>query len=317
MWIRLKPYENMQNQESSSSQYRSKSCQTQHSPFLKPPNQQREVFKKDHKCISVSEGRLVIREDDGSDRCFPFPNILREEMDNDSIYEDIVRRKVDTALRTGTSFTVLTYGISGSGKSHTILGNSSKNRPERGIIHNTIRHIYEEYGSQVKMETTMLQIYNEKVYDLLNSEMRVLGVADGSDGVVISDLASVAVGDYRSFGAVLDKCMLRRIVGSNMNNQVSSRSHMIIEVSVYLEGRKRCRLRFVDLAGSEKVGSVQQAYIDERDLLKEGSSINKSLLSLTNCINILSDDKKRYSTFIPYRNSKLTRILKDSLSRLP
>ena len=88
---------------------------------------------------------------------------------------------------------------------------------------------------------------------------------------------------------------------------------MIIELYVEIMSRqdqdssKVCKLRFVDLAGSEK------AYLETKEVANEGANINKSLLSLTNCINIMSESKNQ-GKFIPYRNSKLTRILKDSLN---
>ena len=108
----------------------------------------------------------------------------------------------------------------------------------------------------------------------------------------------------------------KRVVSSNMNNLQSSRSHLIVDIileNIDLEEPGQnfsSKLRFVDLAGSEK------ALLESKYTLREGSNINKSLLSLTNCINILSDNSQKQQKngkFIPYRNSKLTRLLKDSL----
>ena len=114
----------------------------------------------------------------------------------------------------------------------------------------------------------------------------------------------------------------RRVVGTNLNNHYSSRSHVIIEIRVEKRvktpsGFKEVisKIRFVDLAGSEKVN------LETPEVIQEGANINKSLLALTNCINILSSRRNSASknlkststTYIPYRNSKLTRLLKDSL----
>lgn len=107
----------------------------------------------------------------------------------------------------------------------------------------------------------------------------------------------------------------KRIVAANLNNLMSSRSHLIVEIEVRNQDPDNpeedftSKLRFVDLAGSEK------ALLDSKSTLREGSNINRSLLSLTNCITILSENSQRSKNakFVPYRNSKLTRILKDSL----
>lgn len=114
---------------------------------------------------------------------------------------------------------------------------------------------------------------------------------------------------------LMKKIEEKRIVAANLNNLMSSRSHLIVEIEVRNQDPDNpeedftSKLRFVDLAGSEK------ALLDSKSTLREGSNINRSLLSLTNCITILSENSQRSKNakFVPYRNSKLTRILKDSL----
>jgi kinesin family protein 18/19 len=136
-----------------------------------------------------------------------------------------------------------------------------------------------------------------------------------SNGVLVQDMLSITVGGPRELLEALFKGQKKRAISSGSNNQTSSRSHVITELQILMtdkqdsESKMLSKVRFVDLAGSEK-----QIILDDKELVNEGSNINKSLLALTNCITILADDKKRDVSFIPFRNSKLTRILKDSLN---
>jgi kinesin family protein 18/19 len=164
-----------------------------------------------------------------------------------------------------------------------------------------------------------LEIYNEQVIDLLGNNEKtdkeksepLLILEDPIKGICIPDITQHKITNVYQ---VLNLIMLgnsRRTMASTSANQFSSRSHAILELNIEQinlrnETSLSSKLSLVDLAGSER-GAVEKGVRRE-----EGANINKSLLALGNCINILSDKNKKNS-FVPYRDSKLTRLLKDSL----
>ena len=355
VWLRIKPFEKLNlDSHSCSSQTRLRSTQSERNPFQlqrsrsKSPAtfntnylsklkvEKADLSKQDYRGFHAKEDTIHIDATCSSQaspskspnskrpQTVRFPNIIHDHVKNKEIFDKIISQKVEACLQ-GKSFTMLTYGISGAGKSHTVFGSSSVH-PEDGALLNAVKYLFERKEhltgqTQILLEASFIEIYNEKAFDLFSIDLRSLAVLDSpfSDGVILPELEIKEVTDYSTFRDLIVKAQDRRIVCPNLNNLTSSRSHVIVELTLTVAEAgdlRKSRLRFVDLAGSEKVVSGQQVYVDEKDLTHEGSNINKSLLSLTNCINILSDEKKRAAGFVPYRNSKLTRILKDSLSRL-
>jgi kinesin family protein 18/19 len=159
-----------------------------------------------------------------------------------------------------------------------------------------------------------LEIYNEIVKDLLTStKSSLMIIEDSQKGVIVPDLTEYTVTSCEDLVKLIILGNTRRIMAPTHKNEFSSRSHAILQVNieqVIQSGIKEevitSKFLLVDLAGSERGG------LEKGIRSHEGSNINKSLLSLCNCINILSDKNKKNS-FIPYRDSKLTRLLKDSL----
>ena len=353
VWLRIKPFEKLNpDSHSCTSQSRLRSTQSERSPFQlqrsrskspatfnttylsKLKAEKTDLSKQDYRGFHAKEDTIHIdstcctqaspAKSPGAKRpqTVRFPNIIHEHVKNKEVFDRIILPKVEACLQ-GKSFTMLTYGISGAGKSYTVFGSSVEPR-ENGALLNSVEYLFERKEqlagqAHVLLEASFIEIYNEKAFDLFSIDLRSLAVLDSpfSEGVILPELEVKEVSDFSTFRDLILKAQDRRIVCPNLNNLTSSRSHVIVELTLTVaEGAdlRKSRLRFVDLAGSEKVPSAQQVYVDEKDLTHEGSNINKSLLSLTNCINILSDEKKRSAGFVPYRNSKLTRILKDSLS---
>ena len=167
------------------------------------------------------------------------------------------------------------------------------------------------------IKLSYLEIYNEHIRDLLikDSENLML-LEDPCKGVMVPDLSEYNISSVKEMIDCIHKGNFRRTMASTAVNQFSSRSHAIIQIT--LEQKKKSKglmqevtlskLSLVDLAGSERAASTENKGIR----MTEGAKINKSLLALGNCINILSDPNKQ-GAFVPYRDSKLTRLLKDSL----
>jgi kinesin family member 13 len=166
----------------------------------------------------------------------------------------------------------------------------------------------------------MLEIYNEKVQDLLerNQNKKPIGglkVRENQKGMVyVESLSKHPVDSYEQIAKKMDEGYTSRSIGATLMNQTSSRAHTIITIEFKQvreeEGRKIEKLsviNLVDLAGSEKAGQTGA----EGQRLKEGCAINKSLTVLGNCISILADKSsgKAKNTVVPYRDSNLTRIL--------
>ena len=253
------------------------------------------------------------------DKEYIFDGIFDQEHNNQKVFEDSIKPIIDNVLN-GYNSTALAYGVTGTGKTHTIFGDLAKqNTGEQGIIINATDYLFTTMQSindiVFKVKVSYLEIYNETVIDLLNSEaVPLMIVEDAVRGVIVPELKEFEVHNSDELINLIIKGNSKRTMAPTNQNQFSSRSHAILQISVEQKRKVRdikeeiifSKFLVVDLAGSERGG------LEKGIRREEGANINKSLLSLGNCINLLSD-KTKAGTFVPYRDSKLTRLLKDSL----
>ncbi|CAA2978827.1 kinesin KIN-8B [Olea europaea subsp. europaea] len=185
---------------------------------------------------------------------------------------------------------------------------------------NTIFDLIEKDNSSDKFEVTCsyLEVYNEFIYDLLEKSSGHLELREDPElGIIVAGLRSIKVNSADRILELLNLGNSRRKTESTEVNGTSSRSHAVLEISVTRKQQRkysnqviRGKLALVDLAGSERASETNSVGQKFRD----GANINRSLLALANCINALGKQRKKGLAYVPYRNSKLTRILKDGLS---
>ena len=255
---------------------------------------------------------------------FTFDGVYDHTSTQKEIFEGCALPIVRAAIE-GYNGTIFCYGQTGTGKTHTMEG---KDEPEneRGLIPNTFETVFgdidalEAANKNFLVRASFLEIYNENVRDLLGKDQsRTCDLKEDPDkGVYVKDLTSFVVMGVGEINNVLKVGKKNRSVGATLMNADSSRSHSIFTITVECSQRRAGdpsdaephitvgKLNLVDLAGSErqaKTGSTG-------DRLKEATKINLSLSALGNVISALVDGK---SSHIPYRDSKLTRLLQDSL----
>ncbi|CAD5114686.1 DgyrCDS3731 [Dimorphilus gyrociliatus] len=252
-------------------------------------------------------------------KTFTFDTVFGPDCKQVDIYNTCARPIVESVLE-GYNGTIFAYGQTGTGKTFTMEG--IRTVPEkRGIIPNSFAHIFgaiskAEGSIKFLVRVSYLEIYNEEVRDLLGKDQNFrLEVKERPDiGVYVKDLSMYVVNNADDMDRIMTMGNKNRAVGSTNMNLHSSRSHAIFTVTIECselgadkEQHVRAgKLHLVDLAGSErqsKTGATGQR-------LKEATKINLSLSTLGNVISALVDGR---STHIPYRNSKLTRLLQDSL----
>ncbi|KAJ3332937.1 Kinesin-like protein kif3b [Blyttiomyces sp. JEL0837] len=239
------------------------------------------------------------------------------------VYNATARIIVDAVLG-GFNGTVFCYGQTGTGKTFTMQGIS--NVPQmRGIIPNAFNHIFGHIArslhKQFLVRVSFLEIYNEEIRDLLvkqkgNKSTSLELKEHPETGVYVKDLSTYVVKSVAEMEQLMTVGNNARSVGATLMNETSSRSHSIFTITIEsseagggVNGEDRFlagKLHLVDLAGSERQSKTGAS--GER--LKEATKINLSLSALGNCISALVDGK---SSHIPYRDSKLTRLLQDSL----
>nr|GMC50059.1 kinesin-like protein NACK2 [Ipomoea batatas]GMC55796.1 kinesin-like protein NACK2 [Ipomoea batatas] len=225
------------------------------------------------------------------------------------VYEEGARDVALSAL-SGINATIFAYGQTSSGKTFTM----------RGITENVVKDIYEHIKNTVERDFVLkfsaLEIYNETVVDLLNNESGSLRLLDDPEkGTIVEKLIEEIVEDDQHLRHLIKICEAQRQVGETALNDKSSRSHQIIRLTIDSSIRENsgqvksllATLNLVDLAGSERASQTSAG----GTRLKEGSHINRSLLTLTTVIRKLSGGRR--NGHIPYRDSKLTRILQPSL----
>ncbi|XP_055914220.1 kinesin-like protein KIF18A [Eupeodes corollae] len=238
-----------------------------------------------------------------------FDRVFDTEASNEDLFEECTRPLVD-AVMNGYNCSVFVYGATGAGKTFTMLGSEDS----RGLTYLTMQDLFfkiEELSDTRKFDigVSYLEVYNEQVMNLL-TKSGPLKLREDSNGVVVSGLILKPIFSADELLDLLAQGNNNRTQHPTDANAESSRSHAIFQVHIRMtdkkSGQKRTvKLSMIDLAGSERAASTRGVGVR----FKEGASINKSLLALGNCINKLADGMKH----IPYRDSNLTRILKDSL----
>uniref|UniRef100_A0A8C6KN79 Kinesin-like protein n=1 Tax=Nothobranchius furzeri TaxID=105023 RepID=A0A8C6KN79_NOTFU len=252
-------------------------------------------------------------------KTFTFDTVFGPDSKQLDVYNLTARPIIDSVLE-GYNGTIFAYGQTGTGKTFTMEGVRAV--PElRGIIPNSFAHIFghiakAEGDTRFLVRVSYLEIYNEEVRDLLGKDqMQRLEVKERPDvGVYIKDLSGYVVNNADDMDRIMTLGHKNRSVGATNMNEHSSRSHAIFTITIEcsekgVDGNQHVRmgkLHLVDLAGSERQGKTGAT----GQRLKEATKINLSLSTLGNVISALVDGK---STHVPYRNSKLTRLLQDSL----
>lgn len=259
-------------------------------------------------------------------KCFSFDSAFDSNSKQFDVYDEAVRPIVDSVLQ-GFNGTVFAYGQTGTGKTYTMEGPSGIGKniasDQRGVIPNSIDQIFQHIAQsppslQYLVRASFLEIYQEEIRDLLDKSGgtgKRLELKERPDvGVYVRDLSSFVTQSVEEIEHVLKVGHSNRSVGRTNMNEHSSRSHAILVLTVESseigpDGQPHIRvgrLNLVDLAGSErqsKTGSEGQRF-------REATKINLSLSALGNVIAALTDQQ---SSHIPYRDSKLTRLLQDSL----
>lgn len=259
----------------------------------------------------TDENTLVSRNlnHDRHNGTYTFDKVFDPSCPTRKIYEQGARDVALSAIN-GINATIFAYGQTSSGKTYTMKGIAEN------VINDIYAHIENAVESKFSLRLSALEIYNETVVDLLNRDSGALRLLDDPEkGTVVEKLTEEVVKDGQHLRCLIATCEAQRQVGETSLNDRSSRSHQIIRLTIEssLREEPRCgrsllaSLSLVDLAGSERVAQTNA----DGTRLKEGSHINRSLLTLTTVIRKLSGGKK--TGHIPYRDSKLTRILQSSL----
>ncbi|XP_062006172.1 kinesin-like protein KIN-5B isoform X2 [Rosa rugosa] len=264
------------------------------------------------------------------DKVFTFDKVFGPKAQQKSIYEQAISPIVNEVLD-GFNCTVFAYGQTGTGKTYTMEGGMRKkngNLPaEAGVIPRAVHQIFDTLEAQnadYSLRVTFLELYNEEITDLLAPEDHsrisedrqkkpISLMEDGKGCVIVRGLEEEPVYTVNEIYTLLERGAAKRRTADTLLNKRSSRSHSVFSITVHIkeatvgdEELIKCgKLNLVDLAGSENISRSGAREARAR----EAGEINKSLLTLGRVINALVE----HSTHIPYRDSKLTRLLRESL----
>ncbi|XP_048080448.2 kinesin-like protein KIF19 [Ursus arctos] len=252
------------------------------------------------------------------EKTFIFDTVFDQHASQEDVYRATTQHLVEGVV-SGYNATVFAYGPSGAGKTYTMLGMDA----EPGIYLQTLTDLFraiEETRGHADCSVSMsyLEIYNEVIRDLLNPSSGFLDLREDSRGSIqIAGIMEVSTSNAQEIMQLLTRGNRQRTQEPTAANKTSSRSHAVLQVTVRQRSRgadvpeevRVGRLFMVDLAGSERASQTQ----NRGKRMKEGAHINRSLLALGNCINALSEKGGSRAQYVNFRDSKLTRLLKDAL----
>ncbi|KAM8813306.1 kinesin-like protein KIF18A [Rhynchonycteris naso] len=278
------------------------------------------VFDPKQQEISFFHGKKTANRDNtkrpNKDLKFVFDAVFDETSTQLEVFEHTTKPILRSFLN-GYNCTVLAYGATGAGKTHTMLGSAT----EPGVMYLTLLDLYKSMDEikEEKVCTTAvsyLEVYNEQIRDLLVNSRPLAVREDAQRGVVVQGLTLHQPKSSEEILQLLDNGNRNRTQHPTEVNATSSRSHAVFQIYLRQQDKtasinqnvRIAKMSLIDLAGSERASATSA----KGARFLEGTNINRSLLALGNVINALADTKRK-NQHIPYRNSKLTRLLKDSL----
>ncbi|KAM1196415.1 hypothetical protein ACFX13_023356 [Malus domestica] len=296
----------------------------------------------------LSKDYLERKQNRTKEKKYSFDHVFDPVSSNLDVYTKCISSVISGVVH-GLNATVFAYGSTGSGKTYTMVG--TQDDPGLMVLSlHTIFDLIKKDKNSVEFEVSCsyLEVYNEVIYDLLEKSSGHLELReDPEQGVIVAGLRCIKVQSADKILELLNLGNSRRKTESTEANATSSRfyhtldtnncvallglgacsigsvnssavrSHAVLEIKVKRKQRNKYRnqvmrgkLALVDLAGSERASETNSG----GQKLRDGANINRSLLALASCINALGKQQKKGLAYVPYRNSKLTRILKDGLS---
>lgn len=274
----------------------------------------REIAAKSPSVVEVSEDSsnpfVTIKNDtlgvDLSSKTYKVDQVYGSHADQHAIFTNVARPLFHDFLN-GLNVTILAYGQTGTGKTYTMCGDEG----DGGIIPRILHELFTLLEDDFVVKVLCVELYKEELRDLLDEDARLRIVADGPKSIVIQNLHEVHIHNEQGGIAALKKCWDRRRTGATKLNDQLSRLHAIFTLLLFRKSGDTAyrvsKMNLVDLAGSEDVN--KSGAVNQR--AKEAGAINQSLLTLGKVINCLSEGKD--TRHIPYRDSKLTRLLQDSI----
>ncbi|XP_053615318.1 kinesin-like protein Klp61F isoform X2 [Plodia interpunctella] len=299
---------------------------------LRPLNQ-RERDIKSLGVVEVANNReVVVRQSQQTSltKKFTFDRAFGPHTKQVEVYQEVVSPLIEEVLA-GYNCTVFAYGQTGTGKTHTMVGENTsedttwQNDPLAGIIPRALSQLFDELrisNTEYTVRVSYLELYNEELFDLLatsedNSKLRIYEDVTRKGSNIVNGLEEITVYNKNEVYKIMAQGQERKRVASTLMNAQSSRSHTVFTIVVHMkenspEGEelvKIGKLNLVDLAGSENISKAGSDNPAKRERARECVNINQSLLTLGRVITALVERHPH----IPYRESKLTRILQESL----
>ncbi|CAL8295806.1 unnamed protein product [Arctogadus glacialis] len=276
-------------------------------------------------CLTVTSHNTIRLHSKPEPRTFTYDHVADMDVSQDSVFAGVAKNIVESCMN-GYNGTIFAYGQTGSGKTFTMLGPSDSDNftdELRGVIPRSFEYLFSLINKEVERSKSFLckcsfiEIYNEQIYDLLDSASATLFLRENiKKGVFVEGAVEKFVTSASEAYQVLSMGWRNRRVASTSMNRESSRSHAVFTMALEsketvnkLVNIRTSQLNLVDLAGSER----QKDTHTEGSRLKEASSINLSLMCLGQVIMSLVDVANGKNRHICYRDSKLTFLLRDSL----
>ncbi|NXW62180.1 KIF19 protein, partial [Eurystomus gularis] len=260
----------------------------------------------------------ILRANRSREKTFVFDMVFDHRATQEEVYVSTTKSLIGGVI-SGYNATIFAYGPTGTGKTYTMLGTDC----EPGIYIRALDDLFKALEATTEemdytVSVSYLEIYNEVIRDLLNPSSGFLDLREDPRGSIqIAGITEVSTTNAQEITQLLMKGNKQRTQEPTAANKTSSRSHAVLQVTVTQKSRRKVmgeevrmgKLFMVDLAGSERAAQTQ----NRGKRMNEGAHINRSLLALGNCINALSKKGGSQAQFVNFRDSKLTRLLKDSL----
>ncbi|XP_023638365.1 kinesin-like protein KIN-1 isoform X1 [Capsella rubella] len=273
-------------------------------------------------CVRGIDAETFVFQDDKEDELtFSLDRVFYEESPQAAVYEFLALPIMRDAVN-AINGTIITYGQTGAGKTYSMEGPGIQDCDEhnKGLLQRVVDGMFAQISSlqdiaRYTVKLSMVEIYMEKVRDLLDLSKGNIQIKETkTQGILLSGVTEVPVSDSAEALQHLCTGLANRAVGETQMNMSSSRSHCAYFLTIQQDSVKDKRVKtgkliLVDLAGSEKADKTGA----EGRVLEEAKTINKSLSALGNVINALTSGSPSKASHIPYRDSKLTRVLQDAL----